>query len=103
MCLLYLGSASGWATLFTFSAEGPLETSDGAVGAAKAEVRRKVVVRRWWSFMVKATRLRSSKVLPLLPIHQRRAPAIDLELDLGSSESENESCKETSCTVGVRS
>ena len=100
MCLLYLGSASGCATLFTFSAEGP---SDCAVGAAKAEARRKVAVKRCESFMVKATRLRSSKVLPQLPIHQRRAPAIDLKLSLGSSESENESCKETSCTAGVRS
>jgi hypothetical protein len=57
---LYLGSASGSGTLFTFAAEGPRDISEDVVGAAKVEARRKVVVKRCWRCMVKGTRLRSS-------------------------------------------
>jgi hypothetical protein len=45
-------------TLFTFFADGPEE----GPGAATTEVRRKVVVKRRWSFMAIGTRLRSSNV-----------------------------------------
>lgn len=56
VALVVSGSVSGWGTLFTFSAEGS-RLSEERLGAAKTEVRRNVVVKSCWSFMVKVTRL----------------------------------------------
>jgi hypothetical protein len=86
--LLYLGSASGLGTLFTFSAEGVFRLSGEELGAPKTEVRRNVVVKRCWNFMVMETRLRSS-----LSSHNYRyinagCAEIDLKVKLSSSKVE---------------